>query len=220
MTNDKPTAAKYYRSLTEANEKFGWPEIPDGCPMEFFAQMMAVRQQQHPEAAVPRIEYRMKWYKHLSDFRRSPGMLYVSQCLGDYGVAGVYRLHELFAQRFGVNDDFSGSILLSPPFTDRWLAQEILTPCLSEEQLQEAYRDLNEVPLEQLNRFLQVCVEAGFLEITTVTASGTETQSDGTKKSVGDSSWRRLTIPGFADLKDEWASVNAKKKSKALATPE
>ncbi|MGA7449104.1 MAG: hypothetical protein WBQ43_12715 [Terriglobales bacterium] len=219
MTNDKPTAAKYYRALTDANEKYGWSEIPDGCPMEFFAQMMAVRQQEHPEAAVHRIEYRMKWFKHMSDLRRSPGMLFVSEHLGDYGVAGVYRLYELFAQRFGVNDDFSGSILLQPPYTERWLAQEILTPNLSQEEAEEYCRDVHEVPLEQLNRFLQVCVSAGFLEITTQTGKAVTTQNDGTTASSGEHTWRRLTIPGFAELKDDWAS-HRRPKGRALSTPE
>lgn len=70
----------------------------------------------------------MQWFKHFSNFRNSPAMKFVASQLGDHGVAGVYRLYEVFTERFAINNDFSGSILLEPPFTERWLAQEILTP--------------------------------------------------------------------------------------------
>jgi hypothetical protein len=62
VSNDKPTAAKptrYWRALAEANEKIGWPLIPD-CPWEFFEQMMAAREREHPEAAVYTVEYRAR----------------------------------------------------------------------------------------------------------------------------------------------------------------
>ena len=165
----------------------------------------------------------MKWYKHHSDFRTSPGMKYIASQLGDHGVAAVYRLYEVFTQRFGLNDDYSGSILLSPPFTNEWLAQEILTPVLSDEQIQEPYRDLNEVPLTQLDAFLQVCSVAGLLQITFEQKSSSQVQLDGSRKDTGVQSWRRLTIPGFSDLKDNWSDENQRKKrtkSMALSTPE
>jgi hypothetical protein len=163
----------------------------------------------------------MKWYKHHSDFRQSPAMKYVAEQLGDQGVAGVYRLYEVFAQRFALNDDFSGSITLSPPFTERWLAQEILLPCLSEEQVQEAYRDLNQVPIEQLNRFLKVCATAGLIEIETFTSKASIRKDDGSKENVGEDKFRCLTIPGFSDLQDSWSSrSSSRKKSDALSTPQ
>jgi hypothetical protein len=163
----------------------------------------------------------MKWYKHHSDFRQSPAMKYVAEQLGDQGVAGVYRLWEVFAQRFGANDDFSGSITLSPPFTDRWLAQEILMPRFSEDEVQEAYRDLNEVPIEQLNKFLQVCAQAGLIEIAIFKSKASVRKDDGSKEDVGESTFRKLTIPGFEDLQDDWsARRGSRKKSAALSTPE
>jgi len=161
----------------------------------------------------------MKWFKHHSDFRQTPAMSYIAEELGDMGVAGVYRLYEVFAQRFGANDDFSGTLLLQPPFTERWLAQEILTPRLSDAEIENPYTDVHAVPIEQLNRFLKVCVEAGILKITTETCSASQIQPDGTLKQIGDHTWRRLAIPGFADLKDEWAG-RSRLKSKALSTPE
>ena len=163
----------------------------------------------------------MKWYKHHSDFRLSAGMLYVADHLGDHGVAGVYRLYEVFAQRFGINDDFSGSILLSPPYTPEWLAQQILTPNLSDEEIQEPYRDLKAVPIDQLDKFLQVCTTAGLLEMTVEQNDSHKVNLDGSKEKTGIQSWRRLTIPGYAELVDEWtAEKRNKRKSKALSTPE
>ena len=147
-------------------------------------------------------------------------MKYVADQLGDQGVAGVYRLYEVFAQRFGINEDFSGTITLSPPFTDRWLAQEILLPNLSEEQVQEPYRDLNQVPLEQLNRFLKVCSLAGLIEITVHKSQSSTTIADGSKVDAGEMTWRKLTIPGFAELKDDWCGRKRAHSSIALSTPE
>jgi hypothetical protein len=61
VSNDKPTVKqpqRYWRALTEANPKFEWLyAIPD-CPWEFFVQMIVEREQAHPEAAVPTVEYR------------------------------------------------------------------------------------------------------------------------------------------------------------------
>jgi hypothetical protein len=163
----------------------------------------------------------MKWYKHHSDFRQSPAMKYVAEQLGDQGIAGVYRLYEVFAQRFGVNDDFSGSITLQPPFTDRWLAQEILMPRFSEDEVQEAYRDLNLVPIEQFNRFLRVCATAELIEIETFKSNATVRKDDGSKEDTGEHTFRRLTIPGFSDLQDDWSSrSSSRKKSVALSTPQ
>jgi len=148
-------------------------------------------------------------------------MLYVADQLGDHGVAGVYRLYEVFAQRFGLNDDFSGSILLAPPFTEEWLAQEILTPWPKDAEDIKPYDDPHEVPLAQFNRFLAVCGQAGILRITTKNYPSCVTNADGTQTPNGTHTWRILTIPGFAELKDEWAArKGSRKESMALSTPE
>ena len=54
-----PAAKLYRRALAAPNAKFGWVELPD-CPMEVFAQLMDLREQEHPEAAVPTFEYRAR----------------------------------------------------------------------------------------------------------------------------------------------------------------
>src|SRR5271157_4138617 len=55
----KPIAKIYRRALAAPNEKLGWVEIPD-CPMEKFAQILALREQGHPEMAIPTLEVRAR----------------------------------------------------------------------------------------------------------------------------------------------------------------
>jgi hypothetical protein len=160
----------------------------------------------------------MQWFKHNGSFRRSPQMLHVAEQLGDYGIAGVYRLYEVFTQRFGVDNDFSGSLHLSPPFSERWLAQEILTPLPNEEP--GPYDDLTTVPLEQLYKFLSVCAEAGLIELKIEELGVVRRDNRGVIVELPNEKrlWRTITIPGFADLADEYTA--RKRTSKALSTPE
>lgn len=68
MSNDKPTVKqpqRYWRALAGANSNFEWDAIPD-CPWEFFVQMIAAREQAHPEAAVPTIEYRGRVFNEVA----------------------------------------------------------------------------------------------------------------------------------------------------------
>src|SRR5260370_31135620 len=68
----------------------------------------------------------MQWFKHHNNFRNSPAMKHVESEMGDIGVAAVYRLYEVFTERFGVDNNFTGSLTLSPPFSEQWLASELL----------------------------------------------------------------------------------------------
>ena len=219
--NDTPPVAIYYRrALAAANPELGWDEIPD-CPMHFFTRLMWMREQAHPELADQEhraVECRMKWYKHISDFRRSPKMLYVQDQLGDYGVAGVYRLYEVFAQRFGVDDDFTGSIFLAPPYSESWLAEEILSYDRNERNEDGDGKYLS--PTAKLLHFLAVCEQAGLIDLTRE-EDGIVRIKDGVSTPTGEKRvWTTITIPGFAALKDVWTGTKKASKSKALSTPE
>lgn len=158
----------------------------------------------------------MQWFKHNGSFRRSPAMLYVADQLGDHGVAGVYRLYEVFTQRFGVDNDFSGSLFLSPPYSETWLAQEILTPLPGDED-NNRY-DPNLVPLEQLHKFLAVCADAGLINLQVEESDCFMRDAAGVQQKKGTRTWRTITIPGFSELADEYTA--RKRTSKALTTPE
>jgi len=160
----------------------------------------------------------MKWYKHHSDFRRSPSMLHIQDLLGDYGVAAAYRLYEVFAQRFGLNDDFTGTIMLSPPFSEIWLAREILTYSYDDDNEDEDGKFQS--PEKKLMYFLGVCEQAGLITLNKEEFDVVNLQNDGSQKVTGKKVWTTVTIPNFAALKDDWSSTNSKKKSKALSTPE
>jgi len=156
----------------------------------------------------------MQWFKHFSNFRNSPAMKFMASQLGDHGVAGVYRLYEVFAERFAINNDFSGSIMLSPPFTEQWLAQEILTPRPDEDS--NPYHPTL-VPLKQLTEFLQAAHMAGVIVLDVERDSSAVKQPDGTFKSDGvETDWKRITIPEFAALADEYSA--RKRKGKVLET--
>ena len=149
----------------------------------------------------------MQWFKHHSNFRNTPSMKYMAARLGDYGVAGVYRLYEVFTERFAVNNDFSGSIMLSPPFTEVWLAEEILKPRDDDQYVSD----------EQLTEFLQACHLAGIIQLSHVSATSNNPQPNGTFKDDGkEKLWTVITIPEFAALADEYAC--RKRKGRALET--
>jgi hypothetical protein len=160
----------------------------------------------------------MKWYKHQSDFRRSPAMLHVQDMLGDYGVAAAYRLYEVFAQRFGINDDFTGTIMLSPPFSETWLAREILTYDYDDDNTDDDGKFQN--PEAKLLYFLGVCESAGLITQSKQESAVLHLQNDGTQKVTGKKVWTTITIPGFASLKDDWTGTKKATRSKALSTPE
>jgi hypothetical protein len=156
----------------------------------------------------------MQWFKHHGAFRNKPQMKYVSNALGEHGVAAAYRLFEVMTERFGVDNDFSGSIILSPPFTEHWLAQEICTPDAEHEN---KYHPTH-VSVEQLHQYLSTFHGAGLIVYDSVTSDGQTQSEDGSwGPSPGPLTFKRITLPGFADLADEYT---ARKKSKGLSTPD
>jgi hypothetical protein len=159
-------------------------------------------------------EKKMQWFKHHGSFRNKPQMKYVSSLLGDHGVAAAYRLFEVMTERFGVDNDFSGSLLLSPPFTEHWLAQEICTP---DEGHENQYHPTL-VSVEQLHLYLSTFDGAGLIVYDTETGPGRAQDDKGTWQPTPEPlTFKRITLPGFVDLADEYT---ARKKSKGLSTPE
>jgi hypothetical protein len=153
----------------------------------------------------------MQWFKHHNNFRNTPAMRYIDQMLGDEGTAGVYRLYEVFTERFAVDNDFSGGLLLSPPTSEQWLADEVLRRPEGDDN---PYG--NGPSLKQLQYFLSVCERAGIVSLKRQESACFSLQDDGTTEEDGKNVWTTVTIPGFADLADEYAS--RKKKGKALET--
>jgi hypothetical protein len=156
----------------------------------------------------------MQWFKHHGSFRNKPQMKYVSNILGEHGVAAAYRLFEVMTERFGVDNDFSGSIILSPPFTEHWLAQEICTP--DADHANKYHPTL--VSVEQLNLYLSTFDGAGLIVYDTVTGAGSRQDEKGMwQDAPTPMTFKRIRVPGFVDLADEYT---ARKKSKGLSTPE
>jgi hypothetical protein len=137
--------------------------------------------------------------------------------MGDRGVAAVYRLYEVFTERFGVDNNFTGTLRISPPYSEQWLANEILTP--SEEDREAPYFS-GHSDTDELRDFLGVCDVAGLIELKVTEAEvyqaaeddGTQTVATGKKHK-----WMTVTIPGFALLADEYTA--RKRTGKALETP-
>ena len=157
----------------------------------------------------------MRWFKHSGTFRNSPPMKYIQRTIGEHGVAAAYRLFEVMTERYGVDNDFSGSLILSPPTTELWLAQEICTPDPDHE---DSY-GRGHVSDEQLQKYLGIFHGAGLIIYDTVTDHNGQTQR-------GDGSWgpadsplvfKRITVPNFRDQADEYT---ARKAMKGLSTPE
>jgi len=149
----------------------------------------------------------MQWFKHHNNFRNTPAMQYVQNQLGSAGVAGVYRLYEVFTERFAVDNDFSGSILLSPPTSEIWLVNEVLP---SDDPRERGST------LKELMHFLAICENAGIVELEKHESDCLTMQDDGSQKVTGKKVWATVTIPGFAALADEYST--RKQKGKALET--
>jgi hypothetical protein len=157
----------------------------------------------------------MQWFKHHNNFRNSPAMKHVEAQMGDVGVAAVYRLYEVFTERFGANSDFTGSLTLSAPFSEQWLASEILRRPWDEEN--NRFGDAPKVA--DLLFFLGVCETArivtlervvdGITKVDTATGEHVETGENKT--------WVTVTIPGFAALADEYATNKSNRLKKSLA---
>jgi hypothetical protein len=161
----------------------------------------------------------MQWFKHHNNFRNTPAMQYVEQMLGASGVASVYRLYEVFTERFGVDNThteaFSGSLKLAAPTSEQWLCTQILfTTQEFNEADGEEYTAYPQVA--DLKQFLTVCETAGIITIKREKLDSFEIQRDGSKKSVGNREWLTITIPEFAQLADVYSA--RKKNSKALET--
>jgi hypothetical protein len=159
----------------------------------------------------------MQWFKHHNNFRNSPAMKHVESEMGDTGVAAVYRLYEVFTERFGVNNDFTGSLLLSPPFSEQWLATELLRRPWDPEN--NRYGDAPKVA--DLLFFLGVCETAGIVTLERVVDGISKVDKDtGEHKDTGENkTWVTVTIPEFAALADEYnTNKRNRQKSKALET--
>jgi len=144
-------------------------------------------------------------------------MQHVAMVMGDRGVAAVYRLYEVFTERFGVDNNFTGTLCLSPPYSETWLTNEILLP--TAEQVQEPYSD-GHATTRDLREFLGVCVDAGLIELKVDESEVWQrAEDDGTKNVASGKKhrWLTVTIPGFCALADEYSS--RKRTSKALETP-
>ena len=135
-------------------------------------------------------------------------MSYVQNQLDGDGVAAVYRLYEVFTERFGIDDNFSGSIMLSPPTSEVWLLRELFPLNGSD----------TEYTLKDLQRFLTICETAGIVTLLREEDNSVATQEDGSQKVTGKKVWTTVTIPGFASLADEYNTNKQKKKSKGLET--
>jgi len=161
----------------------------------------------------------MQWFKHHSNFRNSPAMKHIAGIYGDKGVAAVYRLYEVCAERFGIDNDFSGSILLSPPTSEHWLLSEVLLDDWMQDSFDydnEPCTEMDSPTIKNLMEFLCECENAGIVRLEKTedyvwkNIDGVSTKTD--EKKV----WTRVIIPGFAELSDVWTA--RKKSTKALET--
>jgi hypothetical protein len=162
----------------------------------------------------------MQWFKHHNNFRNSPAMQHVEQVLGASGVASVYRLYEVFTERFGVDngftDPFSGSLLLAPPTSEQWLVSQILFSHQEEQGTEDEYTAYPTI--KDLRYFLRTCETARIITIKRERKGSTQIESDGTSKNAGEQEWWTITIPEFAKLSDVYAHRQSVAKNKALET--
>jgi hypothetical protein len=195
----------YYRSLAAG--------LPD-MPMDTFIKMMAQAEEDHPELlpknmtreeieAAGLVEYRMKWFKHMSVFRNSPAMRYIDRALGDAGTAAAYRLLEVMAERYGEDGDFTGMLTLQGPTNEVWLANEILRES-------DPY-EMGTV-VKELEKYLNIFEMATFIEIGKINCKGTTLDHDG-KRTEGVPVTIKTIGIRMELIADEYAMKKLKKKA-------
>jgi hypothetical protein len=195
----------YRRSLAAADPKLGWGEIPD-CPMDFFEQLMEWRAQHAPDKDVPGIEQRMLWFKHSGAFRNSAAMKQIFRAHGAVGATAAYRLLEIMCERYGEDGDFSGSLVLAPPFSESWLRDELFGE----------YHPYENTKPPELLPVLRVFEEARLIELEYDT-NALKRGPDGIEWVPDpDGKFLRITIPNFRTQADDYTVRRARK---GLVTP-
>jgi hypothetical protein len=156
----------------------------------------------------------MQWFKHHNNFRNTPAMRYIASQEGAAGIAAVYRLYEVFTERFGVDNDFSGSITLQPPTTLAWLGTELFLPEESDNPYSSGLEDRSS---DDVLKFLGYCEYAGIITIERHEGEVWRLDEKGVSSATGTKQvWTTLTIPGFAALADVYSA--RKKAGRALET--
>ena len=141
-------------------------------------------------------------------------MRYIASIEGAAGIAAVYRLYEVFTERFGVDNDFSGSITLSPPTTLEWLGKELFLPEESDNPYSSGLEDRDS---DDVMKFLGFCEYAGIITIERREGEVCRLDDKGVSKTTGEKNiWTTITIPGFAALADVYSA--RKKAGRALET--
>jgi len=151
----------------------------------------------------------MKWFKHDSDFRQRPYMKFIQRRLGAEGVSAAYRLLEVMAESFRKDDNQAGTLTLSAPYTEVWLADEL---GLIEEG------DYGDYPsVKKLNTVLNVFQLTRFIELGEKTVDGVSLDWNNENLEDAKVTFRTITIPGFVGMVDEYT---ARKISKGLRSPD
>lgn len=151
----------------------------------------------------------MKWFKHDSDFRQRPYMKFINRRLGAEGVAAAYRLLEVMAESLGKAENKAGTLVLSVPYTELWLAEEL---GLFDE---DAYH--SDPSTKKLRQVLTVFNQSGLIELRTKKEDGSTTLDESNAVVPAEGKFTTITISGFVGMVDEYT---ARKLSKGLRSPE
>ena len=138
----------------------------------------------------------MLWFKHWHNLRNSPPMKYIRAVKGDEGVAAAYRLLEVMTERCGSGANFNPILMLAPPYTEHWLACEILTP-------DEDY--MAEPSTKQLTDMLDVFETGGLIQLGNETGQGRIKDKDG-KWQPGEVTFTTLELCNFEEMQDTWTA--------------
>jgi hypothetical protein len=166
----------------------------------------------------------MQWFKHHNNFRNSPPMINIAECLGDRGVVAAYRLYEVMAEQCGSGADFDPVLVLVPPRDLYWLARELLIPIPEGEDYGDG------VTPGAVSKILDCFRNSNLIYVHSVEQPRVFTKPDGTFE-TRTVKFQAIELRGFAAATDEYTSkelarlakrgVNLKPGTKrlALATP-
>jgi hypothetical protein len=154
----------------------------------------------------------MLWFRHNNDFRSTPQMKFITKALGAHGGLAAYRLLEVVCERCGSGEKYDARIVLAPPYTEEWLANEILLPDEDDPDNNE-YDTSAQPTVKRLRRYMDIFYQAGFVLPGSHTGAGKMKNVETGLWEDTEATFATVEIVGFDGLMDAWT---ARKKRKGV----
>lgn len=140
----------------------------------------------------------MKWFKHWNDLRERPAMKNIRREFGNEGLAVAYRLIEVVTEQYGSGKKFKPYLDVIGETNQQWLATELF------ERTDDDRVFPNKSTVAKLHEYLIAFNRAGLIDLEKIKDVLTQDTTTGDWSPDPDAWYWRLSIRGFAEMRDEW----------------